>query len=308
MHNSQSIRLGTRSSKLALWQAEYIKSELEHIGLAVELVLVDSNIGDMNLKQPLYEMGVQGLFTKALDIALLNDQIDIAVHSLKDVPTQLPEGLTIATIPQRGPIHDMIVLSDEIAYTDLESHDLVIASSSLRRRAQWARKYPHHKFVNIRGNVQSRINKAKTNPDIHGTILAEAGIERLALPKNTAHLLPWMIPAPAQGALGVACRSDESAFITTIRELNHAPTELACQLERNFLRHLQGGCATAIGAHATVKGEDIHFIGGLYSEDGQQAMTVEKTMCQSEAVKTIASLAEEMLENGGDDILKSYQT
>lgn len=305
LHDSSIIRIGTRSSSLALWQANHVQHQLRESSKKTTLVPIENNVGDVDTVQPLYEMGIQGLFTKALDIALLNDKIDIAVHSLKDVPTILPKGLHLAMIPARGPHMDMVVLSDENNIADVDAASWTIASSSLRRRAQWLRKYPTHQMVNIRGNVQTRIRKAKETVDIDGTIIADAGIRRLDLSVSNVHSLPWMIPAAAQGALGIVCREDDTSLVEHLRSLSDENTFLACTLERAFLRHLNGGCSTAIGAHASIQDDRVKFTAGVFSDDGKEAITASESFSIETAFDNIAIIAEDMLKKGALQILSN---
>ncbi len=189
------IRIGTRDSELALWQANTVKFQLEKLGYKTELVPVKST-GDLILDKPLYEMGITGIFTKTLDVAMLNGTVDIAVHSMKDVPTALPIGIVQTAVLQRANYSDILVTKGEIDYTK----SCTIATGSLRRKAQWLHRYPHHTVVDLRGNVNTRLQKLNDN-DWQGAIFAKAGLERInVLPKNH-EVLEWMLPAPAQGAM-----------------------------------------------------------------------------------------------------------
>ena len=183
---SKTIRIGTRDSQLALWQANAVKSQLEHLGHECVLVPVKST-GDIVLDKPLYELGVTGIFTKTLDIALLNGDIDVAVHSLKDVPTMMPEGIIQAAVLKRGNTRDMLVFNDSEEF--LSQPDAIIATSSLRRRAQWLNRFPTHKVEDIRGNVNSRLEKLENSETWNGAIFAAAGLGRLGIkPENSFNL------------------------------------------------------------------------------------------------------------------------
>lgn len=264
------IRIGTRDSALALWQAHHIQDLLKNIDLESVLVPIKST-GDLNLSQPLYAMGITGVFTKELDVALLNNQIDLAVHSMKDVPTQLPKGLSKSFVPERGTPTDVIVMKSDT----LKNDNHVIATSSLRRQAQWLNRYPNDEIVPMRGNVQTRLNKLK-NQEWDGAIFAKAGLERLKInPKNTL-TLDWMIPAPAQGAVMVVARSNDPKMTDGLRELNHTPTTICVEAERDFLKALQGGCSAPIGAWAHIENDKIHFKGSLTSLDGVNHFVEEK--------------------------------
>ena len=169
-----------------------------------ELVYIKSE-GDIDLKTPLYEMGVQGIFTRSLDAALLNDRIDVAVHSMKDVPTQLPKGIIQAAVLQRGPVNDLLVFKNNTDFLSNENYIANIATSSLRRKAQWLNRYPHHQIHNLRGNVNTRLKKLEEE-NWDAAIFAQAGLERIGLRPKNSMIIDWMLPAPAQGAIMVVCR------------------------------------------------------------------------------------------------------
>ncbi|MDP6921646.1 MAG: hydroxymethylbilane synthase [Lutibacter sp.] len=268
-----SIRIGTRSSELALWQAKTVADQLAFLGHKTELVPIDS-VGDVVLDKPLYELGITGVFTKNLDLALLEGKIDIAVHSLKDVPTQLPEGIVQAAVLKRGNFNDVLVLKKDLHF--FENETATIATGSLRRKAQWLYRYPNHKITGLRGNVNTRLQKLDAH-DWDGAIFASAGLKRLQLlPKN--HLnLDWMVPAPAQGAVMVAALGKNQELLTICQELNHEETATCVSIERTFLRVLEGGCTAPIGALATIRNDELKFRGVLSSPDGKQQMEYSKT-------------------------------
>src|SRR5690606_3420365 len=195
---SKIIRIGTRDSELALWQAKIVQSQLENLGHKTQLVPVKST-GDLVLDKPLYELGITGIFTRTLDIAMLNHDIDIAVHSLKDVPTILPKGIVQAAVIKRGNVQDTLVFKNNEEF--LSSKTAVVATGSLRRRAQWLNRFPSHTIVEIRGNINSRLQKLEDNEDWNGAIFAAAGIGRIGVRPEEAVNLEWMIPAPGQGAI-----------------------------------------------------------------------------------------------------------
>lgn len=271
-----TIRIGTRDSELALWQAKTVQNQLKTLGYPTEIVSTKSH-GDIELSKPLYEMGVTGIFTKALDIALLNSEIDIAVHSMKDVPTALPEGIVVGAVLKRGNPHDVLIYKGDLSF--LEAEIATIATSSLRRKAQWLHRYPHHNIENLRGNVNTRLQKLTDNL-WNGAIFAAAGLERInKLPKK--HLvLDWMLPAPAQGAIVVVVREDNVALQKKLLPLHDDYTYIATQLERDFLRALEGGCTAPIGAFAEFKDEKLYFKGGLWSEDGKESSVIDEVLTQ----------------------------
>ena len=292
------LRIGTRDSELALWQANKVCSFFKPNPFSTSIIKIKS-LGDMDLTQPVYSMGIQGVFTKALDIALLENQIDIAVHSLKDVPTKLPSGIVLGAILKRGSAKDVLVFTKKF---DLKSFS-TIATGSLRRKAQWLNRYPNHSIRDIRGNIKNRVNKLK-NSNCHGAIFAKAGLDRIKPSGIHYQELDWMIPSAAQGAIGVVCRSDEPQVIEVLKSINDIETEKCIQIEREFLSLLEGGCTAPIGSHAEIVKNKISFTGGLYSPDGNIAITVSKKVNISE-YKNLANIAvKDILKKGGHNIIK----
>ena len=292
------IRIGTRDSALALWQANKVAKLLADNNHPNVFHTIKS-VGDLNLTQPIYQMGISGVFTRSLDLALLNEEIDIAVHSMKDVPTALAEGLEIVAILERGNTDDVLVKSPTKGET-------LVATGSLRRKAQWLRKYPNHTVTGLRGNVQTRLDKVSDNAWLGG-IFALAGLERLEIKGLEIEVLDWMLPAPAQGAVVVIAKSDRPDLKEALSIINHHNTALETRLEREFLRLLEGGCSSPIGAIAKVIDEKIEFKGGLYSLDGSRAVTIEKRTTRSKALSEITAWAEEILNSGGSEILKELK-
>lgn len=299
-----TIRIGTRDSQLALWQAKYIQARIEQAGYPTELVLIKSE-GELNLTSPLYELGVQGIFTKTLDLALLQNKIDIAVHSLKDVPTQVAQGLYHAATPVRGNHKDILALKSSTVPNFDEP--LTIASSSLRRQAQWLNKYPHHTFEPIRGNINSRLQKLLSTQHWTATVLAAAGTERIGLEVPHFLELDWMLPAPSQGALGVFCRVDDEKVRELCHTLTDENTHLCTQAERMFLRTLMGGCTMPIAAFAYIQNEEIHFKGNILSIDGSQKCEVTLVAPKAQANQLGQQAAEQILANGGQAILNQLK-
>jgi hydroxymethylbilane synthase len=300
-----TLRIGTRESNLAVWQATQVKELLAKEGVAAELVPIKSE-GDIDLKTPLYAMGVQGVFTRSLDIALLNNTIDIAVHSMKDVPTQLPEGLQQAAVLKRGPVHDLLVYKDNADFLRHRDSMAQIATSSIRRIAQWLNRYPNHQMYNLRGNVNTRLRKLSEEP-WNAAIFAQAGLERLRLRPEKSIVLDWMLPAPAQGAIMVVGRSDDAETLESCAALDDPDTALCTKVEREFLRTLLGGCSTPISALAEVEDGDLYFRGQLLSPDGKQKVEIEKILPLEKADSLGRSAAEELLENGGREIADSIR-
>jgi len=297
----KTLRIGTRDSQLALWQAHKVGDLLEASQLKTQLVTIKS-AGDLNLTQPIYAMGIQGVFTKALDIALLENRIDLAVHSLKDVPTQLPEGLQLVAVLERGSALDVLVQTNKV---DLQQA-CTIATGSIRRKAQWLHRYPHHHVVNLRGNVQTRMDKLFSS-NWEGAVFAKAGLERVELLGYHFQELKWMIPAPAQGAIGIICRIDDIDIKEELQKINHEPTHICVEIERSFLRLLEGGCSAPIGAIAVVAEDKIQFKGGVFSLDGQIAATTYKEVQMADGKNLAAQASEEVLSKGGGQIMRTIK-
>ncbi|MEM8764483.1 MAG: hydroxymethylbilane synthase [Bacteroidota bacterium] len=295
------IRIGTRESELALWQAKTVQSRLENLGCDTILVPITST-GDQILDKPLYELGVTGIFTKTLDFALLKGQIDIAVHSMKDVPTQLPKGIIQAAVLQRAAAEDILVHKG-MEFLSSETNTVTIATGSLRRKAQWLHRYPHHIVVNLRGNVNTRLLKLIEN-DWQGAIFAQAGLERIKLLPKDALSLDWMIPAPAQGAMMVATTNANDYCKEALAQINHSPTEVETQIEREFLRTLEGGCTAPIGAIAKLKDQSVYFKGCLLSLDGKEKIEVEKTIAEKDISDFGRHCANEVLDSGGKMLMQ----
>jgi hydroxymethylbilane synthase len=310
------IRIGTRESQLAVWQATQVKKLLEQNHIAAELVYIKSE-GDIDLKTPLYEMGVQGVFTRSLDSALLNNKIDVAVHSMKDVPTQLPVGIIQAAVLKRGPVHDLLVFKNESAmkaYSSLTTNSsFTIATSSIRRKAQWLNKFPNHIIHNLRGNVNTRLKKLQEE-NWDAAIFAQAGLERIDLRPVNSIVLDWMLPAPAQGAIMAVCREDDQFSLEGCQQFNDSNTAKSTKVERDFLRTLLGGCSTPISALAEIKpaspagGNDtVYFKGNILSLDGIKKVEIEKTIPIEESNTLGEKAATELLMNGGKEIADSIR-
>ena len=297
---SKTIRIGTRDSELALWQAKTVEKKLNDLGYKTEIIAVKSQ-GDIILDKPLYELGITGIFTKTLDIAMISGQVDIAVHSMKDVPTALPNGIVQAAVLERANVLDILVHKGNL---DFLENDGTIATGSLRRQAQWWNKFPNHKVVDLRGNVNTRMQKLSDN-DWNGAVFAAAGLERINLKPGNYINLDWMIPAPAQGAMVVVAMANDAFTIDAVSQLNDVETEICTYIERQFLRTLEGGCTAPIGALAKYNesNDTIEFQGVLLSVDGKQKLEINKEVDISEWKKLGFSCAKEILENGGNELM-----
>ena len=299
----RSIKIGTRHSPLALWQAREVEHRLQALNLSTEVFPIIST-GDKNLSQPLYSMGITGVFTKDLDLALLNKEIDIAVHSLKDVPTQLPEGIKVLAYLERDFPQDVLVRST--AAKDKPLQDLKIATSSLRRRAFWAKQFPNTSFVDIRGNVNTRLQKIEDGL-ADATLFSLAGIKRLNL-NITYEELPFMISAPSQGVVVVVGRDGDNDEVNNrVKEINHLNNQYCVELERDFLQTLEGGCTAPIGAIADIQGSEMVFKGRLCSLDGKKCIEINEKFSFSVNQKYGKILAEQVLRQGGEEIMKSLK-
>ena len=292
------IRIGTRESQLAVWQANEVKRLFELEGYDAELVYIKSE-GDIDLQTPLYEMGVQGVFTRSLDLALLNNRIDIAVHSMKDVPTVLPVGIIQAAVLARASQKDLFVYkSDTVFLNDFES-SVVIATSSIRRKSQWLNRYPNHIIENIRGNVNTRLQKLKEQ-NWEGAIFAAAGLERIGVRPENSIDLNWMLPAPAQGAIMIVSRDNDNFVLDATATINNPTTASCTKIERDFLRTLLGGCSTPISAFAEIKNEHVFFKGNILSLDGKEKAEVEMIEPIESSIHDLGiKAAQKLLENGG---------
>ena len=304
MDSNKIIRIGTRDSELALWQAHTVQKKLNDLGYKTEIIAVKSQ-GDIILDKPLYELGITGIFTKTLDIAMLNAQVDIAVHSMKDVPTALPIGIVQAAVLARANTLDILVHKGNL---DFLKENATIATGSLRRQAQWLNRYPNHTVVDLRGNVNTRMQKLNES-DWSGAVFAAAGLERINLKPTDFINLDWMIPAPAQGAMVVVAMGNDDFTLDAVSQLNDIETEICTYIERQFLKTLEGGCTAPIGALARYceLEDSFTFKGSLLSIDGKQKLEIEKIVPVEEWKKLGFNCANEILEKGGAELMKTIR-
>ena len=296
------IRIGTRNSPLAMWQAKEVEQKLQNLGYETVLVPVLSS-GDKNLNQPLYSLGITGVFTKDLDIALLNNEIDIAVHSLKDVPTILPQNIEVSAVLERDFPQDVLVRKSSSKNKDLA--ELKIATSSLRRRAFWSEKFPNTQFSDIRGNVQTRLKKLEEG-DFDATLFSLAGIKRMEM-ELEYEMLDFMISAPSQGVVAISSRVDDVETKAILQKINHKTTQICVEIERNFLRTLEGGCTAPIGAIAVFEENKIKFSGRLNSLDGSKTINVVEEFEYDESENYGKKFAEFVLKNGGKEMMEEIK-
>jgi len=302
------LRIGTRASQLALWQANWVKSELEkkYPGMEVTLTKIKT-IGDKILDVPLAQVGGKGLFVKEIEEAMLRDEIDIAVHSMKDVPTEFPEGLGLYCITEREDPRDAVI-SRNIKFADLP-HGARIGTSALRRQAQLLKVRPDLEMVIIRGNVETRIRKLEDDK-LDAVILAAAGLKRLGFTDKVAEYLDadFSIPAIGQGALGIECRLADPVITETIAFFNHPATSYAVRAERALLKRCQGGCQVPIAAHAIVTGDQLRLVGFIAAVDGQRSIKGEINGSAEQCEELGMLLADQLLASGGKEILEEvYQ-
>ena len=256
-----TFRLGTRTSKLALWQAHQVGNALNAKGYTIRYVEIQSE-GDIRSDIPLDQFGVPGVFTDRFDRALYDDEIDLAVHSLKDYPATIPNGLAIGAHLKRDNAIDTLVLRKPVDHLDA-TQSYLIATSSSRRKAQWLSRYPQSTMTDLRGNVPTRLAKLYES-DWDGAIFARAGLDRLGLrPPHTIDL-SWMIPAPAQAVIAAVCRANDEKVLQALGLIDHEPTAYVATVERNFLAGLGGGCESPIGALAILHESLVHFKGCIF--------------------------------------------
>lgn len=297
---SKTIRIGTRDSELALWQANEVKHQLKSLGHKVQIVKVKST-GDLILDKPLYELGITGIFTKTLDVAMLNGDVDIAVHSMKDVPTALPKGIVQAAVLKRANYMDILAYHDNEEF--LGQREGIIATGSLRRKAQWLNRYPTHTVVDLRGNINSRLEKLNNN-DWNAAIFAAAGLERIGLEPDNTIGLTWMLPAPAQGVIMVVAMENDEEVREICAQLNHEETDICTQLEREFLRELEGGCSAPIGALAYIDKENVvNLKGVLLTVDGSKKLEAALTAPLGKHENLGIDCAKSILSRGGKRLM-----
>jgi len=287
----RTIRIGTRGSPLALWQANFIADRLRWHGAAVELQIIQTK-GDRVQDVPLAQLGGDGLFTKAIQDSVLEGQSDIAVHSLKDLPTLPVRGLTLAAVPPRGPVGDALISNKFKRFDDLPKGARV-ASGSQRRKAMLLHRRPDLQLEDLRGNIETRLRKL-TEQNLDAIILAEAGLVRLELTNCITEILnpDWMVPAVGQGALGLECRSDDSEMLQLLRHISDPPTFAAVSAERSFLLAMGGGCQIPLGANAVVAGHRLRLRGVLLSADGRERRDATEEGPVAEATDVGKRLAE----------------
>ncbi len=304
----KQLRIGTRASQLALWQANWVKAELEarYPGMEVTLTKIKT-LGDKILDVPLAQVGGKGLFVKEIEEAMIRGEIDIAVHSMKDVPTEFPEGLGLVCITEREDPRDAVI-SRGVKFADLRQ-GARIGTSALRRQAQLLKVRPDLEMVIIRGNVETRISKLTTD-NLDAVILAAAGLKRLGFADSATEYLDTELSLPAigQGALGIECRLDNAELRETIAFFNHPETSYAVRAERALLKRCEGGCQVPIAAFGQVDGDQMTLTGFVAAVDGTRSLRESINGPVAECERLGIELAERLLRNGAREILEEvYQ-
>ncbi|MEE8319256.1 MAG: hydroxymethylbilane synthase [bacterium] len=299
------LRIGTRGSQLALWQANWIKETLvrKNPDLDVEIVKIKTT-GDKILDVPLAKVGGKGLFVKEIETALLDNSVDLAVHSMKDVPTLLPDGLKIVAISEREDPRDVIISKEGRTLAQLQE-GARIGTSSLRRQAQLAGYRPDLVMEPLRGNINTRLKKLRDG-QYDAIVLAYAGVKRLGWEGEVTQVLDTdiMLPAIGQGALGIEARGDDPGTLERILFLNHSETSLCVRAERAFLHRLEGGCQVPIAAYATTDNGTVTLTGLVAGVDGEKLIRMEVRSDEASAEEAGLELAEQILDSGGREILE----
>ncbi|MGM0427103.1 MAG: hydroxymethylbilane synthase [Thermodesulfobacteriota bacterium] len=298
------LRIGTRGSQLALKQSQWVKKQLEsrHPDLQVELITIKTT-GDKILDAPLNRIGGKGLFVKEIEDALLQGEVDVAVHSMKDVPAQLPEPLTLSTFPVRESPNDAFI---SIEFSDLDAlpMEATVGTSSLRRGAQLLHMRPDLHLLSLRGNVDTRLGKLEQG-EVQAVILAAAGLRRMGLAHRITQMIPFeqMLPAIGQGALGLEVRREDGQTTARLNSLNHEPTQAQIKAERAFLKRLEGGCQVPIGGLARIQGERLVFEGMVAELDGSAIYRDTLSGEKEQAEEIGNALAQRLIRHGADKVL-----
>jgi len=296
------IRIGTRGSKLARWQAHWVADELAKLGVETEIIFLKT-LGDVK-SGPIGNVGTQGVFTKKIQRALLDNQVDLAVHSLKDLPTEETEGLALACVPPREQCGDALIAGDFKSLDELPE-GAVIATGSARRKAQLQAYRSDLEVRDLRGNVDTRLQKLQDDDSLHAIILAEAGLRRLGLEAHISQVLPksLMLPAVGQGALGLETREDDSTTREALDPMSDLVTHQAVLAERAMLRTLRGGCIAPIGAWARMEGDELKLDGVVLNDDGSQKVSSSATAAPDTCEELGIRTANELIAQGASELL-----
>ncbi|MCA9169581.1 MAG: hydroxymethylbilane synthase [Planctomycetales bacterium] len=301
------VRLGTRGSPLALWQADWVTAELEALGVRVQRVLIETT-GDVRTG-PIGQLAAQGVFTKEIQRALLDRQIDLAVHSLKDLPTEVVPGLALAAVPARAALGDVLISRDGVKFADLPQA-AIVGTGSLRRRSQLLAARPDLQLQDVRGNVDTRLRKLQEG-QFDALVLAEAGLRRLGLAEHIVEIFDKrvMLPAVGQGALGLETRVDDQVLRELLQQLNHPATRAAVDAERSLLAALRGGCLAPVGAWGRLDDEQQLVLDAVVlSLDGRQVLRGTAVGNAADAVTIGRSVAEKLLEQGAAELIAQIRS
>lgn len=304
MEPANTIRLGTRASALARWQADWVATRLEELGVTVGLVPITTT-GDREQRGPIGSLGGQGVFTKEIQRALIEDRIDLAVHSLKDLPTEPVEGLSLAVVPERETVRDALICREKTSLAELPKGARV-GSGSMRRQSQLLHHRPDLTLVDIRGNVDTRLAKLDEG-QYDAIVLAEAGLKRLGLADRITELVDpdIMLPAVGQGALGLETRSDDQATRAALRPLDHAPTHASVTAERSMLAALRGGCLAPIAAWGRLEDDALVLTGRVLSVDGAERIEVTETAPDQDAAALGQLVAQRLMDQGATELIST---
>ena len=303
----KNIRIGTRGSRLALWQAHFIKQMIDdrHSGISVQICIIKTR-GDI-IQAPLSEIGGEGIFVKDIERALIDNEIDLAVHSAKDMPTEIPPELILAAVPLRADVRDVLISKDKLKILELPEKCTIITGSP-RRRVQVLRIKPESRFEEMRGNIDTRIKKFFSS-DYNGMILAKAGIDRMGYDNVISEVIPEdvILPAAGQGALGIEIRRDDDKIYKMVRKINHTESEITVKAERAFLRHLGGGCRVPISVLACVRDREIIDVKGIVADAAGRYYIKDNISGAADNAEELGiNLAEKILSAGGEKIIRTF--
>jgi hydroxymethylbilane synthase len=304
MADKQRLRLGTRASALARWQADWVSAQLQALGIEVELVLITTS-GDAQQIGPIGNIGGSGVFTKEIQRALLDNRVDLAVHSLKDLPTEPVEGLVLAAVPERESTRDALISPQAMSIGHLKQ-GAVVGTGSLRRQAQLLHARPDLELRDIRGNVDTRLRKLDEG-EFDAIVLAEAGLRRLQLAHRITELVPQeiMLPAIGQGALGIEARTEDNTTRVMLAPLDNEITHAAVLAERALLAHLRGGCMAPVGGWGRMEDGQLRLSGVVLSGDGSQRLLAEDTASPADAAALGVRVAEQLLSQGAAALISA---
>lgn len=299
----KSLRIGTRGSLLARWQAEFVRAALARHGMSAELVIIRTS-GDRDRQSSLRVIGGKGVFTKELEDALLDERIDLAVHSMKDMPTNLPAGLEISAICERQDVRDALISRDGLKLDQLPS-GARIGTSSLRRQTQLRHYRGDFEMVDMRGNVDTRLAKLAQG-DYDAIVLAKAGLDRLGKADRITEVISTEIclPAAGQGAIGIESRKRDGVIDSAVRSLNHAPSQFSVEAERAVLTALEGGCQVPIGVWARMESGGMKIDACVLSSDGRECLRESHLVSLDKATQLGRSVAAALLDRGADRLLR----